>query len=209
MKFAAALVACACALAISACTSPEPDSQDTSPLGIDMSSLVDEARQARASEQQLELLTRAITEKTLSFDDLNAQFLAGVECLEDAGFTVIVDKPAEVYPGVPHPAMRYQNPPGLSEDAASKISAQCDAAHFAFVDSFYVGQPVAIEAYLGTFDAQRDYIIDCLAQRGVTVDPESSATELLYAVSEEQASEAGMQLPPCYQGAVFNGYLRE
>ncbi len=205
--YRAALVAMFLSMATSACTADNRNHEAPSVPRPDLSSLVAEARQGGASPEQVALLERALQKGTLSFDDLSVQFVAGVECLEEAGFTVVVDEPEDIYPGLPHPSMRYRDPPGLTQDQASQLSVECDAKHFAFVDSFYLGQPVAIDAYLATFEDQREFIVNCLADRGVTVDPGATATELLYAVSEEQVTESGMSRAPCYEGSTFMGIL--
>lgn len=193
------------AAAIAGCTAPNHEDSAPDTLTVDLNYLLGELDQHDVSLSQQEAVMNAFDSGEMVYDVVDALFREYVACLEDAGFSVDGVGRQEIYTGVYAPTARIQFPDSLDEEAASRVDINCARKHYTFAEQFYVGQPTSREAYLDTFEVQRDWIVQCLAERGMDVEPTATRLELLYAVTE-----ADLRFPTagtCYQGQVFDGYL--
>lgn len=192
---------------VSGCSSDAAEivAEPTDLVSVDLEYLLDEAREAGASAEQMAVVDSALRQGSMSLDDVTVAFDNYLECLEEAGFTIRVVEPVERYPGFAEPDAQVQFPSGLDSVSAENVDRACLRQHYAFASAYYVGQPQAMDAYLSTFDAQRESIVSCLDDVGVSVDESASSTELLYAVSEARIVTGTL----CWEGTVFSGYLPE
>lgn len=193
-----------CGTACATESEPIPVAVDSLPA-VDLEYFLVELEMFNPSARQREAVVDAVESGEMSYEVIEELFLNYVECLEDSGFTVEFLGPIARYEGFFEPEARFYFPEHVTEDQAFDLDRQCLHRHYGVAMGFYVSQPRTLELYLDTFETQREYILDCLSERGVEVESDATRVELLYAVSENYYRNLGE--PVCWEGSGFGAFL--
>lgn len=191
---------------ISGCAEPDQSSDETDFVELDLTYLLAEMEERGASGKQQEAVAEALVAGEMPFGVVADLFNDHAQCLEDADFGVSGVGSVERYPGVPMVSAMFFPPESLSFEQWSLIERDCMLTHYFFAEQYHINQPSTRDQYLQSFEDQRAFILDCLDERGMEIEPDATRLELLYAVSEADLRFPGAGV--CWEGgAVFDGFL--
>lgn len=145
-----------------------------SPEGDAFVHLVDmqirDAQAAHAAESQIEVLESARESGVMTHEAALGSFNEFVDCLTAAGIKGDLQPDSR---GGDFPPIRFVF---YADDPT--IADACNIKYFDFVDTVYQVQPAAQQAETDTLEANREAIVACLEEHGVTAEHVGTTQEL-------------------------------
>lgn len=176
----------------SACATEEAEP----PAGADpvFVTVWEEADQAGASLQQLDLLSELSEQGEVKYSDVQRALTATFECLEAAGF-FYYEMPYESVSGLLIPGYSFGKSGSDLPPEDTRIADECIETHSFYVEKLYQIQPVAVEAEEQEFAGRRTEIVECLEAKGVEVDPGATRDEIYQAAVSSAGFDPQGQAP--------------
>lgn len=129
--------------------------------------ILEEARAAGASEEQLAVLERG----EVSFAEYERALNAAFECMRSHGLEVLADPPSD-RSGIM--LITYAWGAGTaSQTQAQQLGDGCLEEHSFFLEQLYQTQPSTVEAVEAAYEGKRSQIVSCIRDNGGTIDDDA------------------------------------
>ena len=152
------------------CTSATPSSGESTSI---FDSMVKRAQEGGADPSQIAILEKG----EVSYSDYEAAVNRSLQCMRDAGISVI-DPVPDSSSGLT--LLNYgwsPNLPGMTEDQGNALGEDCLDRYSFWVEMLYQVQPSSVEAEELYFDQFRDAVVQCIRTNGGTVRDDATRDE--------------------------------
>jgi hypothetical protein len=188
---------------LAGCSSDGGDATDLErEFDVRVSEAIEEATDAGASAQQLEILERAAAQGGVTFEDAKVAAQYTMDCMSARGVSSTYEETA-LSNGLTIPGYTVQAEKADGSSAFEDLE-QCENSESLWVNMLYQMQPSSIEANLAFIEEQAPVVRKCLEDAGYDTDPDATGMELVIH-SSDVARQTGGTVDCAFEAGIM-GY---